>query len=97
MVGVAFLTLLERRVLGYVHIRKDPNKVGFVGILQTFSDAIKFLIHLPMRMEPTESSVTSAINFTWTPGTYPKDNKLQDCESRNTSLPRAVAKCVACH
>jgi len=30
-----------------------------------------------MRMEPTESSETSAINVTWTPGTYPKDNKLQ--------------------
>jgi len=29
-----------------------------------------------MRMEPTESSETSAINVTWTPGTYPKDNKL---------------------
>jgi len=30
-----------------------------------------------MRMELTKSSETSAINVTWTPGTYPKDNKLQ--------------------
>jgi len=39
-VMVAFLTLLERNVSAYIHIRKSPNRVGFVGILQPFSDAI---------------------------------------------------------
>ena len=39
--NVAFITLLERKILGYSQLRKGPNKVRIVGIAQPFNDAIK--------------------------------------------------------
>nr|YP_009694493.1 NADH dehydrogenase subunit 1 [Eurydema dominulus]QEI26478.1 NADH dehydrogenase subunit 1 [Eurydema dominulus]UCC45999.1 NADH dehydrogenase subunit 1 [Eurydema dominulus] len=41
LICVSFVTLLERKVLGYIQLRKGPNKLGFMGILQPFSDGIK--------------------------------------------------------
>lgn len=41
LIGVAFLTLIERKLLGYIQIRKGPDKVGIIGVFQPFSDAVK--------------------------------------------------------
>jgi len=41
LVSVAFITLLERKILGYIHTRKGPNKVGVMGVFQPFADAVK--------------------------------------------------------
>ena len=43
LVGMAYLTYAERKVLGAIHLRRGPNVVGPFGLFQAFADAIKML------------------------------------------------------
>jgi len=44
MGGVAYLTLAERKILGWMQVRPGPNRVGPWGLLQPLADGIKLLL-----------------------------------------------------
>jgi len=43
LVMVAYLTYWERKLIGWMHIRLGPNRVGPLGLLQPVADALKLM------------------------------------------------------
>jgi NADH:ubiquinone oxidoreductase subunit H len=56
LIGIAFYTLIERKLLGYFQTRKGPNKPGLIGLPVPFADAIKLFVK--EQAKPTASNLS---------------------------------------
>lgn len=62
MLAIAFLTLLERKIIASMQQRKGPNVVGFLGLLQPLADGVKLILK-----ETTIPSISNTGFFLFAP------------------------------
>jgi NADH-quinone oxidoreductase subunit H len=43
LISIAYFTLVERKILGFMQRRRGPNVVGFFGLLQPIADGVKLI------------------------------------------------------
>ncbi|MFO7801183.1 MAG: NADH-quinone oxidoreductase subunit NuoH [Desulfovermiculus sp.] len=57
MLVVTYLTLAERKILGFIQLRHGPNRVGYWGLLQPFADGIKLFMKEDLLPDNAERSI----------------------------------------
>src|SRR5690606_13052074 len=62
MVGVAMLTLMERKVSAWMQNRRGPNRVGWAGLLQPAADGLKNILK-----EETRPAMANRLLFVMAP------------------------------
>ncbi|MEO8201505.1 MAG: NADH-quinone oxidoreductase subunit H, partial [Gemmatimonadota bacterium] len=62
MIGVAMLTLMERKVSAWMQNRRGPNRVGYGGLLQPAADGVKNILK-----EETNPPFASRVLFNLSP------------------------------
>lgn len=66
LIGVAYLTYAERKVIGAMQLRRGPNVVGPFGLLQPLADGVKLLLKetiIPSRSNPALFILAPAVTF----------------------------------